>query len=176
MNNFITTFGLHPLQLHDVFPHHIVIGSDMRVKQVGQGLISILYPQSPSSLDNNKSSLIGSKLADVFSISAPAKCEWSWQHINQNERAVFEVELIDTNLLRRNRLKRLPLKGSVVITSTHSEETSSSVMEYTAIFLFCLSFTELGQLRDCGYSASDINRYTFQRDMLNISKLLSIFT
>ena len=169
MSKFVYSHGLNPSQLHDVFPHHVVIGSDLRIKQVGQGLLSILYPQSPSTLENDNNSAnswIGANAEDFFSISMPTKCDWNWEHIKQYERTVFEVELINTNLLRRNGLRRLPLKGGIVVNSTPSDGSENS----TATFLFSLSFTELNQLRDCGYSASDVSRFTFQRDVFLISK------
>ena len=169
MGKLVNSHGLNPSQLHDVFPYHVVIGSDLRIKQIGQGLLSILYPQSPSTLknDNNTAnSLIGENVEDYFSISMPTNCDWSWQHIKQHERTVIEVELINTNLLRPNGLRRLPLKGGVIITGAPSDDSESS----TATFLFSLSFTELNQLRDCGYSASDVSRFTFQRDVFLISK------
>ena len=171
--NVVNSFGLSPSQLHEVFPHHVVIGPDLRIKQVGQGARSIL--KNFSHLENNHSStsLIGEKAEDVFSISVPDKCKWNWDDIMLHERAVFEVELVNTSLLRCNGLKRLPLKGGVVVTTTHSDSSNSSMMEYTATFLFSLSFTELDQLRDCGFSASDVSRYTFQGDVFAISKSLS---
>ena len=53
MGKLVNSHGLNPSQLHDVFPYHVVIGSDLRIKQIGQGLLSILYPQSPSTLKND---------------------------------------------------------------------------------------------------------------------------
>jgi hypothetical protein len=156
--------GLSSKQLHNVFPYHVVIDHELKIKQMGEKLSSFL-----SGSESAASALVGGLISDFFSIAAPPRCSWNWKQIILGKDSTWDIALISSKLGLK-RLKKLPLRGSVLLIDSQTDSTQ----KVGAIFLLNPLVTSASDMFDCGLLLSDISRHSYQRQYLIIGTVQNI--
>ena len=151
--------GLSPLQLNNAYPYHIIINQNLVIIQKGKNLSC------------RKDVLLGSNINDLFMITSPPMTRgqdpWDWNTIIRNKTSIYDIELKES---KDNETDKLVLRGGVLLNDDDEEEKVDKSHNY-AIFLFCLNVKNSVEMNDMGCKVNDLNKFTFQRDVILASKL-----
>ena len=147
-----STIGISPSEMHDIFPHHLAIDSEMRIIQVGENLASLI---------GSSKDLMGTPVQNMFNIVSP-RCDWDLNTISKLDKYKFELKLKDP--IFSTKKTTLSLKGGVIVSIQLDGKQ-------TVLFLLSLNLGDYADLRAGGFTLTDISRYTLQKELLSQSKL-----
>ena len=159
--------GLSPLQLNNAYPYHIIINQNLVIIQIGKNLSC------------RKDGLLGSNINDLFIITSPPMMRgqdpWDWNTIIRNKTSTYDIELIESKASPKSEKDKLVLRGGVLLNDSNNDEEDNDAkadinLNY-AIFLFCLNVKNSVEMDDIGCKVNDLNKFTFQRDVILASKL-----
>lgn len=161
--------GLSPSQLQIVFPYHIAIDANFQIIQLGNKLMDMVIYQL----------LVGKHISDSFDLIKPNGFDWDWNHMIINQETSFELDLKASKTLKRKELKKISLRGDILLQGFDSQllstknciqSTVSQSMPNGAILLLHLNMSTTEELNDNGYRMSDVSKFDMQADLFHVGK------
>ena len=99
---------------------------------------------------------------------------WDWNTIIRNKTSTYDIELKESKDSPKSEKDKLVLRGGVLMNDIIGDDDNNDEKVDTshnyAIFLFCLNVKNSVEMNDMGCGIKDLNKFTFQRDVILASK------